>query len=104
VVSITSRPLYPRERPGTHCTGGRVDLEPVWTCAKNLAPTEIGSPDRPAGSQSLYRLGYPAHSAVKASTSIFILCLTEIILSVDYKEKKINVFGKIIAAMCCLSY
>jgi hypothetical protein len=24
VVSTTSRPLYPRERPGTHCTGGWV--------------------------------------------------------------------------------
>jgi hypothetical protein len=34
---------------------------PVWTCAKNLAPTGISSPDRPARSQSLYRLSYPAH-------------------------------------------
>jgi hypothetical protein len=25
VVSTTPRPLYPRERPGTHCTGGWVD-------------------------------------------------------------------------------
>jgi hypothetical protein len=24
VVSITTRPLYPQERPGIHCTGGRV--------------------------------------------------------------------------------
>jgi hypothetical protein len=28
----------------------------VWACAKNLAPTGIRSPDRPARSQSLYRL------------------------------------------------
>jgi hypothetical protein len=34
---------------------------PGWTFAKNLAPTGIRSPDRPARSQSLYRLGYPAH-------------------------------------------
>jgi hypothetical protein len=34
---------------------------PVWTCAKNLAPNGIRSPDRPARSQSLYRLNYPAH-------------------------------------------
>jgi hypothetical protein len=27
----------------------------VWTCAKNLAPTGIRSPDRPACNQSLYR-------------------------------------------------
>jgi hypothetical protein len=27
---------------------------PVWTCAKNLVPTGIRSPGRPARSQSLY--------------------------------------------------
>jgi hypothetical protein len=31
---------------------------PVWTCAKNLAPTGIQSLDRPARSQSLYELNY----------------------------------------------
>jgi len=31
---------------------------PVWTGAENLAPTGIRSPDRPARSQSLYRLRY----------------------------------------------
>jgi hypothetical protein len=34
---------------------------PVWTCAKNLAPTWIRSQERPARSPSLYRLSYPAH-------------------------------------------
>jgi hypothetical protein len=29
--------------------------------SENLAPNEIRSPDRPARSQSLYRLSYPAH-------------------------------------------
>jgi len=33
---------------------------PVWTGAKNLAPTGIRSPDRPVRSQSLYRLRYLA--------------------------------------------
>jgi hypothetical protein len=32
---------------------------PVWMGAKNLVPTGIRSPDRPARSQSLYRLSYP---------------------------------------------
>jgi hypothetical protein len=32
------------------------------TGAENLALTGIRSPDRPARSQSLYRLRYPAHS------------------------------------------
>ena len=34
---------------------------PVWIGAENLATTGIRSPDRPARSQSLYRLRYPAH-------------------------------------------
>jgi len=29
--------LYPRERPGTHCTGGSVGPRAVWTGAENLA-------------------------------------------------------------------
>jgi hypothetical protein len=54
------------------CTPGKVPVPivqearwapgPVWTCAKNLAPTGIRSPDRPTRSQSLYRLTYPALS------------------------------------------
>jgi hypothetical protein len=35
---------------------------PVWTGAEHFAPTGIQSPDRPARSQSLYRLSYPAHN------------------------------------------
>ena len=37
---------------------------PVWTGAENLAPTGIRTPDRPARSQSLYRLSYPTHNRV----------------------------------------
>jgi hypothetical protein len=33
--------------------------EPVWTGAENLAHTGIRSTDRPARSESLYRLSYP---------------------------------------------
>jgi hypothetical protein len=33
--------------------------EPVWTGVENLAPTGIRSPDRSAGSESLYRLRHP---------------------------------------------
>ena len=36
------------------------DPGPVCTGAENLDPTRIRSPDRPARSQSLYRLRYPA--------------------------------------------
>jgi hypothetical protein len=34
---------------------------PVWKGAENLAPTGNRYPDRPALSQSLYRLSYLAH-------------------------------------------
>ena len=58
----TPAALYPRERPGTHCIGGwvgrRAGLE--W-CGKSLS-TGFRSPDRPASSQSLYRLQYQAHN------------------------------------------
>jgi hypothetical protein len=43
----TRYPLYRRWAPG-----------PVWTGAEKLVPTGIRSPDRPARSQSLYRLRY----------------------------------------------
>jgi hypothetical protein len=44
--------------------------KPVWTCAENLAPTGVRSPDRPARSQSLYRLKYPG-SAGSLRSSFF---------------------------------
>ena len=34
---------------------------PVWTGVENLTPTGIRSPYRPARSQLLQRLHYPAH-------------------------------------------
>jgi hypothetical protein len=47
VVNITPRPLYPREIPGTHCTGGWVGPRAgLDVCEKsrphqrNLVPTE----------------------------------------------------------------
>jgi hypothetical protein len=59
-VSLTPRPLF---TPGkTRYPFYAVwNSEPVRTGAENLASTGIRSPDRPARSQSLYRLRYPAH-------------------------------------------
>ena len=58
VVNATLRPLYPRERLCAHSIGiwlgPRAGVEDV----ENVAPTGIRSPDRPARSQSLYRLSY----------------------------------------------
>jgi len=52
--------LYPQERPGTHCIGGWVGPTASLDGRKISSPTEIGSPDRPTCSESLYRLSYPA--------------------------------------------
>ena len=52
VVNITPRPFYPRERPGTHCTGGwvghlclyEVFSSACWTCVYlgcSVLPTEL---------------------------------------------------------------
>jgi hypothetical protein len=54
--------FYPRERPGTHRTGGWWAPGPVWTGAENFLPTGIRSPDRPDRIESLYRLRYRAHA------------------------------------------
>ena len=60
VVNTTPLPHYSRERPGTHCIGGGWAPGPVWTGAENLDPTKgIRYQDRPALSESLYRLSYP---------------------------------------------
>jgi hypothetical protein len=54
-----TRPLYPREIPGTHCTGGWLGPRAGLDVCENLVHTGIRSPDRPARSESLYRLSYP---------------------------------------------
>jgi hypothetical protein len=42
VVSTTPRPLYPRERPGTHCTGGWVGPRAgLDMCEKSRPPPEF---------------------------------------------------------------
>ena len=61
-VSVTPRPLFTPGKdpvPIVQEAGWAPGL--VWAGAENLAPTGIRSPDRPARSQSLYRLRHPAH-------------------------------------------
>ena len=61
-VSGTPRPLFtPGKDPVPIVQEAGWAPGPVWTCAENLPPSGIRSPDRPARSQSLYRLSYPAH-------------------------------------------
>ena len=49
VINATLRPLYPRERPGRRLGG---PLGRTGRVLKNLSPTGIRSPDRPARSES----------------------------------------------------
>jgi hypothetical protein len=51
--------LLSGKRPGTHCIGGWVGPRAGLDATENLTPTGIRSPDRPARSESLYRLRYP---------------------------------------------
>jgi hypothetical protein len=60
VVNATPRPLYSRERdPVPIAQEAESTVGPVCTGAENLALTRIRFPDRPARSESLYRLRYP---------------------------------------------
>ena len=62
-VSITPQSLFiPWKEPVPIAQEDGWAPGPVWTGAENLAsPTGIRSPDRPARSQLLYSLRYPAH-------------------------------------------
>jgi hypothetical protein len=67
VVSTMLRPLYPRVRTGTYCTGGWMDLWGGLVGAENLAHNGIQSPDRSApsgyaipGAVCLYKYEYIA--------------------------------------------
>ena len=61
VVNDTPRPLYLRERPGTHCIGGWVGPGAgLDRYGKFRPPTGVRSPDRPVSSESLYRCAIPA--------------------------------------------
>jgi len=55
---------------------------PVWTGAENLAFTAIRSPDRPARSQSLYRLSYsatPSSAEVKERIELYLYSPSELL-------------------------
>jgi len=43
---------------------------PVWTVAGNMAPTGLRSPDRPARSESLYRLSFPGPHSDKVKGKV----------------------------------
>jgi hypothetical protein len=72
-VNVTPRPLYPHERdqvPIVQEAGWAPG--PVWTGAENIALTGIRSPDRPARSESLYRLGYPSVAKIMINLVVWL--------------------------------
>jgi len=65
-VSVTPRTFFtPGKDPVAIVQEAGWASGPVWTGAENVASTGIRSPDRPARSQSLYRLSYTAHLTPK---------------------------------------
>jgi hypothetical protein len=65
-VSVTPEPLStPGKEPVPTVKESGWAPGPVWIGAGNLARTGIRAPDRPAGSQSPYRLSYPAHTSTQ---------------------------------------
>jgi hypothetical protein len=57
---------------------------PVWRGVENLTTIGIRSPDRPARSQSLYQLHYPAH-LLKCTCDK--MCAWYIKTDIDFKNK-----------------
>ena len=57
MVKANPQPLYPQERDTVAIVEeAKWAPGPVWAGAENITPTSIRSPDRPAHSESLYRL------------------------------------------------
>ena len=67
-VPRPGRSLRPGKDPVHIVQGAGWTPGPVGTSAENLVPNGIRSPDRPASSQSLYRLRYPAHTHIHTHT------------------------------------
>jgi len=87
-VSVTPRPLFNSGKdPVPIVQEAGWAPGPVWTGAENLALAGIRSPDRPARSQSLYRLSYPAH----AHTCTRSLITNEQLVIFPKHDKKSNV-------------
>jgi hypothetical protein len=72
VVNVTTRPLFtPVKNPVAIVQFAGWAPGPVWTDVENIDPTGIQSSDRPAHSQSLYRLSYPALNVCSRLLEIF---------------------------------
>jgi hypothetical protein len=95
-VSVTPRPLF-IPRKDTLPIGQKAGWAPglVGKGAGNLAPTGIRSPDRPARSQSLYRLRYPALTVISVhiGSLLSLKSLHNQFVTVRGKSQKVLGFG-----------
>jgi hypothetical protein len=101
-VSIAPRPLFtPGKDPVLIVQKAGWAPGPVWTGAKNLAPTRIWCPDHPAHSQSLYRLSYPDHTNTQVAfkTGIGYRTCTS---TDDGNRKNVDKVRKPVKIFCCL--
>ena len=95
VVSTTSRPPHPRERPGTHCTGDWVGPQGRSGRVRKISPpTRIRSPDRPARSESLYRLSYPGPYFRMASTVLIRIFKNPVVIEILRNAVLSSVFSQ----------
>ena len=76
IVQVHAPAALTQERPGTHFIGGWA-LRSVWTGAENLAFIGIRSLDRPARSESLYRLRYPASKIAHSYPILFYIIIAK---------------------------
>jgi hypothetical protein len=92
VINTTLRPLYPRERPGTHCIGGWVGPRAGLDGCGKSCPIGIRSPDRPSRSESLYRLSYPGrHYYYYYLPQLCFLSVVIVLTVVQTKQIRINI-------------
>jgi len=82
--------LYPRERPGTHCIGGWVGPRAGLDRCGKSRPHRDSIPDRPARSQSIYRLRYLAHTLHEDLRKFMSLRLTLNLLAPTTVGARIN--------------
>ena len=76
MISLTPRPLFtPGKDPVPIVQEPVWAPGPVWTGAENLDHTGIRFPDRPARSQSLYRLRYQVHAEGRHSEYFQYICV-----------------------------
>jgi hypothetical protein len=89
-VSVTPRPLFiPGKDSVPIVQEAGWAPRPVWTGAENLAPTRIRFTDRPAPSQSLYRLSYPAPRLQVIRNKIMYIIITSSTFKPEHKHSSL---------------